>query len=491
MSRDPAKPAVPSEAQLLDYFLFGAEDVDIGTFSRATTDEVAAYFGMAPKAAFRVLDALARQGVLNKTRDIMKRHRGKTAVGYQWWEYDWKPGDLERYEAGVKPIALEESPMPRKSKREPTPEEEGAQILADAEKAGATYAQEQLNGDYFRDWVWEQMVEAERMRQNDPDSVIPIETPSDARKVARNMLQQLEQDTKRDMKAATILELSGAKGVFDVGNADWVKDKYGITYEDVSSAFFGAFDETLKSHSTRQWLGDMILETNEEVRKSSESEGLREARRAFRRPVVRAGRESTCSTQDEMEWLRDVHLPGLDLKKYLFAILYGNEDYPTRIEVYTSQNPTVDDRPTTYEPDSEGTYHRVGGGMSETGTKQTKWDVYLRGRHVDSVFYDPSMNADEVRRSLVDHDGLDPAIVVRKNAAVRESHARRRPIVRDYIAVDPKGRVVAGPFAHYEDAKTEADRARGYVRYATGRPLAAESPRARSRRLPKTRRRPR
>jgi hypothetical protein len=29
----------------------------------------------------------------------MKKHRGQTAVGYQWWEYGWKPGDRARYEA--------------------------------------------------------------------------------------------------------------------------------------------------------------------------------------------------------------------------------------------------------------------------------------------------------------------------------------------------------------------------------------------------------
>ena len=45
----------------------------------------------------------------------------------------------------------------------------------------------------------EQMVEAERMRAADPSSVLPLETPADARKVARNMLQQLGWDTKREL----------------------------------------------------------------------------------------------------------------------------------------------------------------------------------------------------------------------------------------------------------------------------------------------------
>jgi hypothetical protein len=44
----------------------------------------------------------------------------------------------------------------------------------------------------------------------------------------------------------------------------------------------------------------------------------------------------------------------------------------------------------------------------------------------------------------------------------------RRPVVRDYIAVDPKGRTIAGPFTSYSDAKREAARAHGYVRFASG-----------------------
>lgn len=41
------------------------------------------------------------------------------------------------------------------------------------------------------------------------------------------------------------------------------------------------------------------------------------------------------------------------------------------------------------------------------------YDVYLRGRLIDTVFYTSYESADEVKRSLVNHDGYDPAIVVR------------------------------------------------------------------------------
>ncbi len=50
------------------------------------------------------------------------------------------------------------------------------------------------------------------------------------------------------------------------------------------------------------------------------------------------------------------------------------------------------------------------------GTVHQKWDVYLNGKKIDSVFYSrgAKVDADEVRRSLVNHDGYSSAIVVRR-----------------------------------------------------------------------------
>ena len=42
---------------------------------------------------------------------------------------------------------------------------------------------------------------------------------------------------------------------------------------------------------------------------------------------------------------------------------------------------------------------------------QIAYDVYLRGRHIDTVFF-TRYTAEEVRESLIDHDGYDPAILV-------------------------------------------------------------------------------
>jgi len=40
------------------------------------------------------------------------------------------------------------------------------------------------------------------------------------------------------------------------------------------------------------------------------------------------------------------------------------------------------------------------------------WKVYLADHHIDTVFYDETMDGDEVRDSLVSHDGYDPEITV-------------------------------------------------------------------------------
>jgi hypothetical protein len=46
------------------------------------------------------------------------------------------------------------------------------------------------------------------------------------------------------------------------------------------------------------------------------------------------------------------------------------------------------------------------------------WNVYLNGKLIDSVPYEPSYkHAAEVKRSLVNHDGYDSEIVVRKRPA--------------------------------------------------------------------------
>jgi hypothetical protein len=44
----------------------------------------------------------------------------------------------------------------------------------------------------------------------------------------------------------------------------------------------------------------------------------------------------------------------------------------------------------------------------------TAWDVILNGNVIDTVFYSATLDADYVFRSLVDHDGYDCRIAVRR-----------------------------------------------------------------------------
>jgi len=42
------------------------------------------------------------------------------------------------------------------------------------------------------------------------------------------------------------------------------------------------------------------------------------------------------------------------------------------------------------------------------------WDVFLNGRLIDTVWYTKDCDAQYVRNSLINHDGYDSRIVVRK-----------------------------------------------------------------------------
>jgi len=63
----------------------------------------------------------------------------------------------------------------------------------------------------------------------------------------------------------------------------------------------------------------------------------------------------------------------------------------------------------------------------------------------------------------------------------RSTGAPRHHSVRDYAAVDNHGRVVAGPFKHYSDAKPEADRVGGVVQFIPSKKRSPQASEVRSR----------
>jgi len=58
--------------------------------------------------------------------------------------------------------------------------------------------------------------------------------------------------------------------------------------------------------------------------------------------------------------------------------------------------------------------------------------------------------------------------VDRYAASWQEEDGLDEPVVRDYEAIDRRDRRVAGPFKHYSDARREADRVGGAVRFVPG-----------------------
>jgi hypothetical protein len=163
----------------------------------------------------------------------------------------------------------------------------------DAEAAGAQYAQEQLESNYFMDWVREQLREASRM---DPDKVLPLETQQDAMEIAKNMLQQLQWDTQRDLDGRQIARLIGVDST---------------SHEDVKE-FFKGFRDTLSMN--REWLAGELLEIKGEMGGGRTEEPSRR-RSGVGRPLIddklysvtwRGGRAGPMSDKDVVALVRDM-----------------------------------------------------------------------------------------------------------------------------------------------------------------------------------------
>lgn len=119
--------------------------------------------------------------------------------------------------------------------------------LAAAKRAGANYARDQIQSTHFEDWIIDQLAEAERMRQNDPSSVIPLETPADYRRLARNMLQQLGWDIDRGLDHREAVELAGDDS------------------EEVVKAFWSGLHDELTNPNIVHHLVDELMRAHEDV----------------------------------------------------------------------------------------------------------------------------------------------------------------------------------------------------------------------------------
>ncbi len=269
---------------------------------------------------------------------------------------------------------------------------ESEQAVDTAREAGAHYAQDQLSGDFFRDWVWDQLFEAEEMRQRDPNSVIPLESKADYDRLARNMLQQLGWDIDRDLNPREV-----------IGDAS----------REEQQAFWDGLHDELKKKETRDWLvEELIIPMHKEVVAGPPQQSL---------PGVQARGPSRAVSESSIRW----------------------------------------------EPSGGGTGWRGTGPSGQTYLLRRaggdKWNLHIGGAKHGPYAHLDWAKAEAERNERMGRNGrVDPQTWA-------EPRLRERHGVRDYVAVDNRNRVIAGPFKNYDRAKSEADSAGGYVRFVMDR----------------------
>lgn len=135
---------------------------------------------------------------------------------------------------------------------------EGRQILAEAKKAGREYATESLEGEFFLDYVSEQIYSA------DIDDL--PENKKEALRTARNFLIDLYNDSSRNMGTREILQKAGVGHTFSAYGAGYVQNIYGIDSSDVEHAFWEGFHLVIDRKTAQNWLADEILYRSRERR---------------------------------------------------------------------------------------------------------------------------------------------------------------------------------------------------------------------------------
>lgn len=82
---------------------------------------------------------------------------------------------------------------------------------------------------------------------------------------------------------------------------------------------------------------------------------------------------------------------------------------------------------------------------SEAAGAHEAWDVFLNGKEIDTVFYttDPRRTPEEVKKSLVEHDGYDGNIVVKKASKEIKNHASKAEVINKVAELQKKAEVAS------------------------------------------------
>jgi hypothetical protein len=278
--------------------------------------------------------------------------------------------------------------------------------LPQAEAAGEHYATDQLQSDYFMDWVRDQLLEASKMPA---DEVLPLETKDDALKIAKNMLQQLEWDTKRGLEKDEMDRLLGDAGV--KGSPE------------TATSFYEGFHHVL--NNSRDWLADELLELESQIHPGIGGQqslpGVNEARRAGR-PLIddkiysvtwRGGRAGPMSDKDIVALVRDMrrdwreagHQGTLEIQVwYRDGSLVPYADLERRVGGLSKQI-EQDPEAWSYDDDSEESKRRRGvvrsSGLPNSISMYQPAQVFINGKYQVSGTMTPSHGPEAEVRTLL------------------------------------------------------------------------------------------
>lgn len=129
-----------------------------------------------------------------------------------------------------------------------------------AERAGKRYAEEQVESDYFQEWVREHMYEGEKLRPEEVARGLETETVARdrhaAERLAKNMLQQLRWDIEQGIDTSEIDEALLGAGI----------EAPRRKMREVGPAFWEGLRSTLESSLVRDWLAvDVIMPIAKEL----------------------------------------------------------------------------------------------------------------------------------------------------------------------------------------------------------------------------------
>lgn len=377
-----------------------------------------------------------------------------------------------------------------------------------ARAAGIQLAQDQLNSDYFCDWVHDEMLRASRM---DPSEVIPLNNKNDARRLAKRMLQQLKWDASRDADPALI------------PGGD-------------SKAFFEGFRTELEKESTVDCLADEIISIDASIRGNGLEEhpvaanggGAYEFAELLKSLVNTQGRQLRVAIEHrlggpahyyESVYVNFINLPtelgrggggGAEAENNRMSFwihgfngadqhapppkgvvkiemsnstlpreykLRGKTAAPEAIAKYlaTFLNKVIAEVPPRFthtQGFQEGRMMRARGPQPVDDPFYVIQGAYSDGHITDSFGFDDEATAiAEAKKLLRDpmFEGDNVRVITRDGELAwptdGREHVTRKSMMRDFEAVDPAGNPISGPFKKYSDARKDADRAQGHVRY--------------------------